>query len=245
MPDGKYRSLSSREILETADSMALRVRSRFPESGLAGVAEELRDVARETQARCGVISRPNVWLRVTVGLLLLLGIAAIIAVVINVRVTEDIWVFSNFVGLLEALVADLVFIGAGVLFLVTFETRLKRQRALAAVNELRAIAHIIDMHQLTKDPEMVLSRHPPTPVSPKRNMSPFELNRYLDYCSEMLAIVAKVGALYVQSFPDPAALAAVDEIENLTTSLSRKIWQKIMILDRYTHAAEQTETRRA
>jgi len=245
MTDGMYRALRSDEILSTADSLARRVQSRFPESSLAGVASELRDVARETQTRCTRISRPNVTLRVVVGLLLALGVAAVVAVIINVRVTEDVWVFQNFVALAEALVADLVFIGAGVLFLVTLETRLKRARALDAINELRAIAHIIDMHQLTKDPEMVLSRHPRTDVSPERNMSPFELNRYLDYCSEMLAVVAKVGALYVQSFPDRDALNAVDEIENLTTSLSRKIWQKIMILDRYarTRATDLQTTR--
>ena len=28
-----------------------------------------------------------------------------------------------------------------------------RKRALAAIHELRAMAHIVDMHQLTKDPE--------------------------------------------------------------------------------------------
>ena len=38
----------------------------------------------------------------------------------------------------------------------------------------------------------------------------------------------------MQSFPDSQALAAVDQIESLTTELSQKIWQKIMILDRYT-----------
>ena len=30
----------------------------------------------------------------------------------------------------------------------------------------------------------------------------------------------------------PVTLAAVNEIENLTNGLSRKIWQKIMIFDR-------------
>ena len=63
-------------------------------------------------------------------------------------------------------------------------------------------------------------------------MTPYELTRYLDYCSEMLALISKVGALYIQNFDDPATLRAVDELENLTTGLSRKIWQKIMILDR-------------
>ena len=55
--------------------------------------------------------------------------------------------------------------------------------------------------------------------------------RYFDYCSEMLSLIGKVAALYVQGFPDSVALQAVDDIEGLTTSLSRKIWQKIMIIE--------------
>ena len=61
-------------------------------------------------------------------------------------------------------------------------------------------------------------------------MTPFELARYLDYCSEMLSLMGKLAALYVQRFPDTQAVAAVDAIEDLTTGLSRKVWQKIMIL---------------
>ena len=47
----------------------------------------------------------------------------------------------------------------------------------------------------------------------------------------MLSLIGKVAALYVQGFPDPVALQAVDDIEGLTTSLSREIWQKIMIIE--------------
>jgi hypothetical protein len=36
----------------------------------------------------------------------------------------------------------------------------------------------------------------------------------------------------VQRFDDPVTLSAVNDVENLTAGLSRKIWQKIMILDR-------------
>lgn len=61
-------------------------------------------------------------------------------------------------------------------------------------------------------------------------MSDFELSRYLDYCSELLSLTGKVAALYVQDFQDPVVLAAVNEIEELTTGLSRKIWQKLMVL---------------
>jgi len=63
------------------------------------------------------------------------------------------------------------------------------------------------------------------------HLTPFLLGRYLDYCSEMLSLIGKVAALYAQNTQDAVVLAAVDEIETLTTGLSRKIWQKIMILD--------------
>jgi hypothetical protein len=229
-----YRTIDADEVVSTAASLRERIRVRFPESNLARVAGELLEVAQETRERCRLIARPNIPLRIGVGALVVLGALALALVVANVRLSESFWDVENFVEGAEALVGDLVFIGLAIAFLVTLETRVKRKRALAAIHELRAIAHIIDMHQLTKDPEMVMTAESPTSVSPARNMTPFELNRYLDYCSEMLAIVSKIGALYVQSFPDAQALSAIDEIESLTTGLSRKIWQKIMILDRYT-----------
>ena len=80
------------------------------------------------------------------------------------------------------------------------------------------------MHQLTKDPEWVLARGQETGILPPRQMSRFELSRYLDYCSEMLSLAGKIAALYIQRFDDPVALAAVNEVEALTSGLSRKIW---------------------
>ena len=88
----------------------------------------------------------------------------------------------------------MVYVAVAVFFLVTIETRVKRRRALRAIHELRAIAHVIDMHQLTKDPEWVLDRGRPRPAScAPRTMSRFELSRYLDYCSEALSLTGKVG----------------------------------------------------
>jgi len=121
-------------------------------------------------------------------------------------------------------------IGAALFFLVTLELRIRRTKILNTVHELRSIAHIIDMHQLTKDPERLLSQGPSTSSSPKINMTSYELGRYFDYCSEMLSHVGKIAAIYAEKFNDATTLAAVNEIENLTTGLSRKIWQKIMIL---------------
>lgn len=143
------------------------------------------------------------------------------------RVTE----FSNFIQAVDAGISSIVYISAAILFLVTWETRIKRARALRAIHELRAMAHILDMHQLTKDPERAFNIGSDTASSPKRTLSPFELSRYLDYCSEALSLISKIAALYVQGFQDSVVLDAVDDMENLTTGIARKVWQKITLID--------------
>ena len=137
---------------------------------------------------------------------------------------------AEFIQMLEAGLNDIVLIGAAIFFLITVEARLKRSRALATIHELRAVAHVIDMHQLTKDPERVLHRGELTASTPRMDVTSFELSRYLDYCSEMLSLTGKIGAIYIQNFEDPVVLDSVSEVEMLTTGLSRKIWQKLMIL---------------
>jgi hypothetical protein len=92
--------------------------------------------------------------------------------------------------------------------------------------------HIVDMHQLTKDPERLLSGQPDTPSSPPRTMTAAELGRYLDYCSELLSLASKVAALFVQHFNDPVVLATVNEVESLAAGTSSKVWQKITLLQR-------------
>jgi hypothetical protein len=76
----------------------------------------------------------------------------------------------------------------------------------------------------------VLQRGQLTPSTPKIDMTSFELSRYLDYCSEMLSLMGKIAGLYAQSSSDPVVVDAVSEIGQLTTGISRKIWQKLLIL---------------
>lgn len=94
----------------------------------------------------------------------------------------------------------------------------------------RSLVRIVDMHQLTKDPDTVLRERKVTASSPTRALTPFELGRYLDYCSELLSVTSKVAALYAQQLEDPVILDAVNEVESLTVGLSAKIWQKLVIL---------------
>ncbi|MGC3970793.1 MAG: hypothetical protein QM775_26700 [Pirellulales bacterium] len=166
-------------------------------------------------------------------MLLLIGlVVALVAMTArSIRLNNEVFQLEHFVQTIDSSISSVVFLGAAIVFLFSLELKLKRKRALEAVRELRSLAHIIDMHQLTKDPERVTGRGVATASSPKRTMTPFELGRYLDYCSELLSLLSKTGALYVQEFPDPVAIEAVDQVSNLATDLSRNIWQKIMILE--------------
>jgi len=173
-------------------------------------------------------------LRILAGLALILGIAAQIYVgwLIDWR---SVVRHANAVGLAEGLesTVNLLLLAFGAIwFVLTLEQRLKRRRALREFYEFRSFAHVIDMHQLTKDPTVVLSRGTPTPSSPERRMSEFELSRYLDYCAEMLALISKLAALYAGRLQDREVVSAVNEVEELTSNLGRKIWQKIMIVSR-------------
>ena len=227
MPD---LSLDADAVARTVALLRRRIDERFPDSGLGRVCRELDRITGQTRERAAWIATPILGLRVGVGALLAVVAAGLGGTVLSLhRPNQPLEIFQ-FVQLLESGINDVVLVGAGAFFLLTLETRIKRRRALAALRELRAIAHIIDMHQLTKDPEWIVTPGKESALLPDRALTRFELSRYLDYCSEMLSITGKVAALYIQDFDDDVALSAVNEVESLTTGLSRKIWQKLMIV---------------
>jgi hypothetical protein len=228
-----YRELDPTHVIDTAARLRRRVDERFPGSGLGRVAAELESVTREAASLSAWMARPNWPLRAAVLLTVLALVVVLIALGLQVKVELRTGGWSDLVQGLEALINDLVFFGIGIYFLVGLEVRQKRKRVLSALHVLRSLAHIVDMHQLTKDPERVFSGGPNTASSPVRSMTPFELVRYLDYSSEMLAIVSKVAGIYVQNFSDPVTIDAASAVEELTVGLSRAIWQKIVIMDRF------------
>jgi hypothetical protein len=227
-----YRQLDPAQIIATARALSSRIADRFPDSGLSRVSIELLDVARESQASIERTSRPYWPLRLLACAGLVLLIAIVVTAVVTVARVGAPGVWSDLVQGIEAIVNEVVFLAIAVFFLFTLESRRRRRLALRAIHELRSIAHIVDMHQLTKDPDAVMAPEHATPASPpRRRMTRFELSRYLDYCSELLSITSKLAALYAQHVQDPVVLDAVNGIQNLTHGLSGKIWQKILILD--------------
>ena len=228
-----YQQLDSDKIVDTVQTLHRRMKERFPQLGLVEVCEKLLEISRLARERSARIARPIPWVRAISGVVIVAVLMTFGWTMASAKAPDEPLSVAEIVQVMEAGINDVVLIGATIFFLITLETRIKRGKALKAIHELRSIAHIIDMHQLTKDPERILRQGTDTQSSPKQSMTQFELSRYLDYCSEMLSLTGKVAALYVQEFEDSAAVAAVNDIETLTTSLARKIWQKLMVL----HAA--------
>lgn len=237
-----YRQLDPAKIVQTAQTLRNRIRERFPESGLSKLAAELHTVAEEGMGRTAWIEKPHLPLRALM-FCLVAAIAFILYRMLGHLRLPNIEDWPNFIQFLEASLSAMFFIGATVVFLVSCEMRIKRQRALKALYELRAMAHIVDMHQLTKDVDRFIFEGPKTASSPKRNLTPFELSRYLDYCSELLSIISKIAALYIQGLKDQVVLSAVEDVENLTLELSQKVWQKITILEQAQELLEISQTK--
>lgn len=226
-------NLDAERISRTIDQLQKRVGERFPRSGLAEVCSDLYAISLTAERDVAAVSRPNWLLRGLVIVFVGVMAAALVLSVSQFRPTLNTpgMTIVDLIQLFESITNEIILIGAALLFLVSIETRVKRNRVIRDINRLRSLAHVIDIHQLTKDPAILIASATTTASSPTREMSVFELNRYLDYCSEMLSLAGKVGFLYAQSFPDPQAVAAINELEELTTGLSRKIWQKIMLLE--------------
>jgi hypothetical protein len=230
----RFRHLDEVHIGNTLRRLRDRVAERFPSSSLSKVTAELVVVSEEAFTCVAYLRRPNWPIRVAVGAVILFMIAVLIVAAMSIRLPGRIDRLSEAVQLLESAINDIVFLGVGVYFLVSLESRVKRRRALGSLHQLRSIVHIVDMHQLTKDPERLMSPRADTASSPERTMTPPELGRYLDYCSELVSLTSKIAALFVQDFSDPVVLSTVNEIETLATGLSGKIWQKITLLERVT-----------
>ena len=223
--------LSPELIIETVRALRTRIHERFPGSGLERLSGDLQAIAEATGEQLRTAARPHLPLRIGGWFAIALLAGAFISLALKLDPRADGFTVAEFLQTTESAINDLILLGAAAYFLASAEARVKRRRALRFLRDLRAVAHIVDMHQLTKDPDTLVQVGTDTPSSPRRTLNRYELSRYLDYCSEMLALNSKLAALYAQNFDDPVVLASVDEVETLTTGLSGKVWQKIMILN--------------
>lgn len=227
----RYQSLDAALILATTERLEQRIVERFPERGLARVARDVVGLARLVSAEIEALTPPIWGLRVLIGLVVLSGAGVFLWIGSILPLSQVGRDAMGSVQSVEAAINTLLLAVLGLVTLVRLEARVKQRRVGRGLHRLRSVIHVIDMHQLTKDPVVLGQDYQATTHSPKRDLSPVEMSRYLDYCSELLAITGKLAALYAQAVPDEGVASAVNDIELLGASLSRKVWQKITLID--------------
>lgn len=227
-----YQRLDAEAVKATVDRLTTRIHTRFPERNLSQVSRSLSRAIDELLIRPQ--SRWPVGLRYASRVLtfVLVGALCIAVAVMTGQATraqqpESVW---EWVQIAESMINDIVFVGIAVFFLWQLPLRWERARDLAALHRLRSLAHVIDMHQLTKDPDRLRSDFRRTPVTVDLNLTAGELSNYLEYCSEMLSLVGKTAALFAEHTQDNTVLQTVDSIEDLSSAMAREIWQKIALL---------------
>jgi hypothetical protein len=198
---------------------------------LRRVAAEIVSLTQDTTKDAKALEAPILWLRLLIGFLIIGGAALFLSVGTFISFNRLSHEAVGSVQSIEAAINTTVLAALGLTALVRLEARIKRRRVTKSLHGLRSVIHVIDMHQLTKDPAALSATYRATSASPDRPFTAPELARYLDYCSEMLAVTGKLAALYAQSVNDEGVAEAVNDIENLGSNLSRKIWQKIMLIE--------------
>lgn len=221
--------LEAAAVRETVEELYERIATRFPNRGLKSAAADLLLLIDEVQAGA-TDNQPRIRVLRAASRVVVVAIAAATAAAV-VLATKDAVAAGldsfKLLPLVETAINDVVFAGIAVFFLYSFPERVQRGRLLNLLHQLRSTAHIIDMHQLSKDPEQLRPTFVPTRVSKPLDLTRDEMERYLDYCSEMLALVGKTAALCAEESRDSLVLETVSTVETLTVGISRKIWQKI------------------
>ena len=223
--------LDAARLCATIDGLCRRIEARFPDSGLLNICQELHAIGLRAEEDIKRINRPNWPLRAIVLLIVFGGIVLLIVsrLLLNVDTQAEV----NVADMLQALdaIVNTVFVAAVSLpILWLIENRFKRRRVVQAINYLRSLAHVIDMHQLTKNPTANLAVDVSAAQYLPRGLTQDDLSAYLELCAEALSLTGKVGFLYVQDFHDAEATKAMNDLEDLTIGLANGIWQKIILL---------------
>jgi hypothetical protein len=219
-------------LIAACERLRLRIESRFPDTGLSRVGGNLVDIAKRTEERIRRLNEPNWPIRsISIMPMVLLAVAVGFAAFhIPWRNAFNGGDTAEMLQGIDALASLIVLLSGAIWFLVSTETRIKRREVLRGLFDLRSIAHVIDMHQLTKYPSAE-HRLAPTTASMVQALSDAQLARYLDYCIEMLALIGKLAALYAEETQGQEVTSAIGDVEDLTSDLGRRIWQKIQIID--------------
>jgi hypothetical protein len=220
IPQGRHR-LDPARIIETTENLARNISEKLPGSSLAGLAVELAQIAHATFERARQARRPIYSIRV---LSLLAISASLLGLWYLLSHIHARWEFGGTITeVFEAADAGfnlLVLLAGALWFLVTIENRIKRKKALEFIEELREFIHVIDVTQLYYTPLV----YDPEPA-PARISLTFDYTYFL-FCTQMLAVISNLAALYTRGAAGDSILRAASEVEQLSNAISVKLLSK-------------------
>jgi hypothetical protein len=234
-PAGDEVQLVATHVGATVRHLERRIGARFGERGLTKAARDLAGLVALVESEAGQSHRRlrrTTYTSRAISLVIVVATVAALAFSLREAVRDGLEHASDWIPLVESVINDLVFSAIAVLFLWAFPERRERRTLLRLLHRLRSLAHVIDMHQLSKDPEQVQPTYVRTDESISHGLDAEQLHHYLNYCSEMLSLTAKTAALCAEHSTDEVVLETISTLETLTTELSNKIWQKISLLPR-------------
>lgn len=223
--------LTAGKIADACEALADRIHERFPGRGIDQHARHLAEHARRLVTTGSARISAPMFLRVVswIG-----GIAASLVLLSPlwfVRRTDGIDVLPEFLQSLDAFITVLAATVAGFFTMRSVEHGVCRRRALEELHVLRNFAHVTDMLQISKSPTRLLFPLAPTRFTPEGEDDAVAMSRYLAYCAELYALIAKLAVLYGEWTSDATVLSAIDDVENLCSSLESKATQKILLLE--------------
>ena len=224
MNENNFDEIQASKVTGTIDILAKRIEERFPGSNLAQVCDKLRQVSCEAEAKAAEIQGSKPATHTRFAIVLLIALLLIVAIIIASYFDDR----SDILQLIDIIITFFIAAIGVASYFWYYDRHERRKKVLPELNRLRNIAHVVDIHQLKKDPSRLywIKDHSEN----ENRLPPKETARYLEYCSEMYSLIGKIAAFYGQQTDDAVIISGVNEIELFTTGLSRKTWQKLIVM---------------
>ena len=212
--------LDPAKIIQAAENLARSVDDKFPGSDLASLTAALAGIARATDERVREALRPIYAIRAASFLATGISLLALWYLVRHIRTRFEFGTITEVFESTDAGFNLLILLAGALWFLITFEGRVKRKKALEFIGELREFIHVIDTTQLYYTPDL---------YKPDRAGSPSTSDldhTYLLLCGQMVAVISNLASIYARGAPGDSVLRAASDVEMLANAIGVKLLSK-------------------
>ena len=223
---GYHPRLKHQIIIERIETLSFRIHDRFPKSSLKEHSFLFRQFAKEFNDNIKSINKLSRWFKVWKILLIIVSVflSSKLLLLLISQLSEP----TNSEGSIPILDAcfNMSFLFFGFFFfLMRLDTWYTRKKISLLLIELKNFIHVADMHQINKDPNHSHDDYIISDNSPSKNLTKFELQRYLDYTSEFISLTSKLSCLILdKSHADQEMISRVTEVVILCNGINQKIW---------------------